>query len=191
MPMSRSPRRRPPAITPPTSRRRRTSMAWSGVRWKNTDRLMADALELPARSLLSAAAVRARAGEMFEIGLNDGLTHFTMDLDRMDGVADAVLPVTPEASPTLEMPFHARWRHFVLGGVDRWARLADAASWPDRAARARAEFDLGIVSVLLDAGAGGAGGYRDAGEGQSIGRSEGLAIASLDMFASGLFSRDA
>ena len=107
----------------------------------------------------------------------------------MDGVADAVLAVTRKAYPTLEIPFHARWRHFVLGGVDRWARLADAASWPDRAARARAEFDLAIVSVLLDAGAGAAWRYRDAVTGQSIGRSEGLAIASLDMFASGAFLR--
>ena len=78
---------------------------------------MADALELQARSLLSAAAVRARAGEMFEIGLNGALSHFTIDLDRMDGVADAVVAVTREAYPTLEIPFHARWRHFVLGGV--------------------------------------------------------------------------
>ncbi|WP_375310848.1 URC4/urg3 family protein [Bradyrhizobium sp. A5] len=151
---------------------------------------MTDALELQARSLLSAEAVRARAGDMLEIGLNGGLTHFTVDLHHMDAVAEAVLAVTRKAYPTLEIPFHARWRHFVLGGIDRWARLEDAASWPDRAARARAEFDLAIVSVLLDAGAGAAWRYRDAVTGQGIGRSEGLAIASLDMFASGLFSGD-
>ncbi len=52
--------------------------------------------------------------------------------------------------------------------------LADEASWPDRAARARAEFDLAIVSVLLDAGAGATWRYRDAVTGESIGRSEGL-----------------
>ncbi|MGY8711710.1 URC4/urg3 family protein [Bradyrhizobium sp. 18BD] len=151
---------------------------------------MADALEQQARSLLSAGAVRARAGEMLQIGLAGGLSHFTIDLDRMDGVADAVLAVTRKAYPTLDVPFHARWRHFVFGGVDRWARLADAASWSDRAARARAEFDLAIVSVLLDAGAGAAWRYHDAVSGQGIGRSEGLAIASLDMFAGGLFSAD-
>lgn len=153
--------------------------------------MMADALELQARSLLTAKAVRARAGQMLDLGLAGGLSHFTIDLDRMDGVAEAVLAVTRKAYPTLDVPFHARWRHFVLGGVDRWARLADAASWPDRAARARAEFDLAIVSVLLDAGAGAAWRYRDAATGEAIGRSEGLAIASLDMFAGGLFSRDA
>jgi len=152
---------------------------------------MANTGEQQARSLLTATAVRARAGQMLELGLAGGLNHFTIDLDRMDGVADAVLAVTRKAYPTLDVPFHARWRHFVLGGVDRWARLADAASWPDRAARARAEFDLAIVSVLLDAGAGAAWRYRDPVTGESIGRSEGLAIASLDMFASGLFSRDA
>lgn len=152
---------------------------------------MADALERQARSLLAASAVRARAEQMLEIGLAGGLTHFTVDLGRMDGVAEAVLAVTRKAYPALDIPFHARWRHFVLGGVDRWAQLADAASWPDRAARARAEFDLAIVSVLLDAGAGAAWRYRDAATGQAICRSEGLAIASLDMFASGLFSREA
>ena len=152
---------------------------------------MADALEQEARSLLSAGAVRARAGQMLQIGLAGGLNHFTIDLDRLDAVAEAVLAVTRKAYPTLDVPFHARWRHFALGDTDRWARLADAASWPDRAVRARAEFDLAIVSVLLDAGAGAAWRYRDAVTGQAIGRSEGLAIASLDMFASGLFSGDA
>jgi len=151
---------------------------------------MADSSEQQARSLLSAGAVRARAGQMLEIGLAGGLNHFTIDLGRMDGVADAVVAVTRKAYPTLDIPFHARWRHFVLGGVDRWARLANANSWPDRAARARAEFDLAIVSVLLDAGAGAVWRYRDTATGRGIGRSEGLAIASLDMFAAGLFSGD-
>ncbi len=162
----------------------------SGARWKNTDLVMADVLKHEARALLTAHAVRARAGQMLDIGLHGGLTHFTIDLDRMDGVAEAVLAVTRKAYPTLDIPFHARWRHFVFGGVDRWAQLADAAPWPDSAARARAEFDLAIVSVLLDAGAGATWRYRDTVTGQGIGRSEGLALASLDMFAAGLFSRD-
>ena len=53
---------------------------------------------------------------------------------------------------------------------------------------ARAEFDLAIISVLLDAGAGPTWRYRDRLTGGEIGRSEGLALASLDMFADGAFS---
>jgi hypothetical protein len=78
----------------------------------------------------------------------------------------------------------------VVGGVDRWAALADATAWRDEKVRARAEFDLAIVSVLLDAGAGPSWRFRDAVTGTKIGRSEGLALASLDMFARGAFSAD-
>ncbi len=149
---------------------------------------VAAATERDALSLLTAQAVRDRAGMMLELGLRDGLSHFTIDLASLDAVADAVLATIRKNYPSLNIPFHARWRHFSIDGVDRWAAIADRASWPDRAARARAEFDLAIVSVLLDAGAGAAWRYRDSVSGRTIGRSEGLALASLDMFASGAFS---
>jgi Protein of unknown function (DUF1688) len=148
------------------------------------------ATEADALSLLAASAVRSRAEMMLAAGLRGDLAHFHIDLDRMDDVADAVLATIDKAYPSLKIPFHARWRHFVVGGADRWADVADGVSWPDAATRARAEFDLAIVSVLLDAGAGAAWRYRDERGGKAIGRSEGLAIASLDMFASGAFSSD-
>jgi hypothetical protein len=47
-----------------------------------------------------------------------------------------------------------------------------------------------MVSVLLDAGAGSAWRYRDPATGTEIGRSEGLALASLRMFEAGMFSAD-
>ena len=146
------------------------------------------ATERDALSLLSAQAVRSRAKQMLEVGLRDGLAHFRLDLDRMDGVAEAVVATIEKNYPSLNIPFHARWRHFVVDGEDRWARMAGRLNWSDRASRARAEFDLAIVSVLLDAGAGAAWRYRDDATGKAIGRSEGLALASLDMFASGAFS---
>src|SRR6202011_709210 len=82
------------------------------------------------------------------------------------------------------------WRHFVANGDNRWADIADQAKWADRPARARAEFDLAIVSVFLDAGAGPSWRYRDPKTGSAIGRSEGLGLASLAMFADGAFSGD-
>lgn len=50
--------------------------------------------------------------------------------------------------------------------------------------------DLFVVSVLLDAGAGNEWSYRSKESGKVFSRSEGLAVASLEMFKSGLFSSD-
>jgi len=48
--------------------------------------------------------------------------------------------------------------------------------------------DLFLVSVLLDAGAGNTWSYKSKENGRTYRRSEGLAIASLEMFKAGLFS---
>jgi hypothetical protein len=140
-----------------------------------------------ALSLLSAAAVRKRADLMLQKGLADALPHFRVDLERLESAADLTLDVTRAAYPDLAIPFHSRWRHFVSDSVDRWAAVA-AGGWRDEAARARAAFDLAIVSVLLDAGAGPGWRFRDPISGRMVGRSEGLALASLAMFVSGAFS---
>jgi hypothetical protein len=141
-----------------------------------------------ALSLLSAAAVRKRANLLLHKGLDDELGHFRINLRRLESAADLTIEVTKAAYPDLDIRFHSRWRHFVLDGQDRWASLAGASGWRDRAARARAEFDLATISVLLDAGAGPDWRFRGATAGTEIGRSEGLALASLAMFASGVFS---
>jgi hypothetical protein len=127
-----------------------------------------------ALSLMSAAAVRERANLMLDNGLDDALPHFRIDLGRLASAADLTLEVTRAAYPNLDIPFHSRWRHFVSDGADRWAAVA-AGGWRDDAARARAAFDLAIVSVLLDAGAGPAWRFSDPMSGRTVGRSEGLA----------------
>jgi hypothetical protein len=141
-----------------------------------------------ALSLLTAAAVRERAHVVLDAGLADRLEYFRVDLPRLEQAADFTVAITREAYPSLEIPFHSRWRHFAIDGDDRWTTIAATARWPSVAARARAEFDLAIVSVLLDAGAGATWRYHDAVTGRNIGRSEGLALASLAMFCGGLFS---
>ena len=143
-----------------------------------------------ALTLLSAAAVRERAHRILALALDDKLPNFRIHPEKMDSVVDLVLQTTRDAYPTLDVPFHSRWRHFVADSDNRWAAIASRKQWPDPAARARAEFDLAIVSVFLDAGAGPTWRYRDPKTGTAIGRSEGLGLASLAMFAEGLFSAD-
>ena len=141
-----------------------------------------------ALSLLTAAAVRERAHLILEAGLADRLEYFRVDLRRLEQAADLTIAITREAYPSLDIPFHSRWRHFAVDGSDRWMALAETTKWPVASARARAEFDLAIISVLLDAGAGALWRYHDIPTGRDIGRSEGLALASLAMFGNGLFS---
>lgn len=66
-------------------------------------------------------------------------------------------------------------------------------SWPstvDAHERTRRLIDLFLVSVLLDAGAGTKWQYRSKESGKVYKRSEGLAVASLEMFKMGMFSSD-
>jgi hypothetical protein len=136
------------------------------------------------RGLLNAAAVRERAHEMLDIAIGGGVEGWAVDLGRLDVAAELTAQVTRSSYPDLAIPFHARWRHFVAGVPD----LPDPR---DPAGRARAAFDLAIISVLLDAGAGPDWRYRDAASGTTLARSEGLAVASQRLFGAGAFSADA
>jgi hypothetical protein len=122
---------------------------------------------------------------MLQHARDDQLPDWTVADTRLAPTADFVARVIRERYPTLEVPFHARWRHFVFSGRDAWHEIASTHSWTDAAARARAAFDLAITSVLLDAGAGPGWRYRDALTGIEAARSEGLALASLRWFAAG------
>ncbi|KAL8697894.1 MAG: hypothetical protein Q9201_006863 [Fulgogasparrea decipioides] len=60
----------------------------------------------------------------------------------------------------------------------------------DARERTRRLLDLFLVSVLLDAGAGTQWSYKSKESGKTYRRSEGLAVASLEMFKAGYFSGD-
>ncbi len=143
-----------------------------------------------ARWLMTPEAVRVQAGKLHTAAAAGGSGYFRLDLQRLPAVADDVTATIRHNFPDLKVPPHARWRHFVIAGHDRWAALAAALAPDDIAERARVRFDLAVTSVLLDAGAGPRWGYRDEATGAVLTRSEGLAAASLSMFASGAFSSD-
>ncbi len=140
--------------------------------------------------LRSPAAVRSRCGVVLAAAERGALEHFAFDASRLSDAAGYVIETMKAAYPALDIPFHSRWRHFSAGGVDRWGALAGrlAGTPPDEIARIR--IDLAVTSVLLDAGAGPDWRYRDPATGRTFARSEGLAVASFDAFAAGLFSAD-
>ncbi len=156
----------------------------------STGATLTDAQTAVAKTLLTTAAVRERANLLLEHGVAGRLVHFTVDLDRIDGAAEEVVATVRQAYPDLDIPFHARWRHFAVGGFERWGTLMQGVPWADEAAMARSAFDLAIFSVLLDAGAGPDWRYEEGRTGETYARSEGLAVASFDMFIGGAFSSD-
>lgn len=136
--------------------------------------------------------IRARCHELLQLGISGKLKHFKVHEDRIKAVADFVIQVTKGNYPDGKVPYHSRWSHFAVGGVDRvgWLNQQVLCGRQDALARARAHYDLVVPSILLDAGAGMKWSYVDSLSGQHFSKSEGLAVASFDMFASGLFSSD-
>jgi hypothetical protein len=139
--------------------------------------------------LLSARAVREQAGRMLALAEAGELGHFAVDRGREEAVVDRVLAtIRAHHRDPAAIPPHSRWRHFAAGGVDRLAALEGRLARLPAEEALRARVDLVVTSVLLDAGAGPDWRYREADTGLVLGRSEGLALASLHMFLAGGFS---
>ncbi len=142
------------------------------------------------RTLRSPATIRERCGAILAAVERGDSAHFRIDRSALPAVSDRVAALTRERFPSLQVPVHSRWRHFEAGGVDRKGELDRALAERTQAAAARSRIDLALVSVLLDAGAGGDWSYTEAVSGQRYARSEGLAVASFHAFMAGRFSSD-
>ena len=139
-----------------------------------------------AHALRSTTAVRERSGQLLARARAGESDSFTVNDGALALAASTVAELTHARFPDGGIPYHSRWRHFEAGGVDRAGQL-DALLGPvDAATRARAQIDLALVSVLLDAGAGPKWHYHEASSGQGFARSEGLGVASFHAFTAGL-----
>ncbi len=145
-----------------------------------------------AAALRNTAAIRQRAAALLARARRGESKWFTIgDDDALDDAAHEVAEVTRERYPWDTIPYHSRWRHFEAGGINRLGELNQLLGEDiSAAARARAQIDLALVSVLLDAGAGPDWGYVESASGTRFSRSEGLAVASFHAFTAGMFSSD-
>lgn len=135
--------------------------------------------------LRSLEMIRQRCGEVFAMAEQGKSKHFSLHMDKLDSAVDLVVDVTRNAYPDLQIPYHSRWRHFPAADLKELTN-----TWHcDEVERARRMIDLVTVSVLMDAGSGPDWKYIDS-HGQTWVRSEGLAVATLNMFREGLFSSD-
>ena len=139
--------------------------------------------------LLSPAAIRERAQKIFDLTVAQK-THFRFHPEKLKPTVDYVLEVIRKNYPDLKIPFHSRWGHFRVGGVDRALQFDQKLGTADPLEKTRAKLDLVITSVLLDAGAGAEWSYTETESGKSFTRSEGLGVASYHLFCSGAMSAD-
>jgi hypothetical protein len=139
--------------------------------------------------LLSPKAIRERASAIYDLTAA-GNGYFQANLKRLAPTTDYVLQVIKKKYPDLNIPFHSRWGHFRVGGIDRAAKFDQLLNGKDKLEKARAKLDLVITSVLLDAGAGPEWSYLEKESGKKFNRSEGLGVASYHMFCSGIMSAD-
>src|SRR5690348_11278651 len=94
-----------------------------------------------AAYLLTPVAIRERAEKLYELGLQGRLEHFSIDERALPTVAKRVLDVIRAEHPNPEaIPYHARWRHFSVGGVDRARELSTLLSSASADERLRAKF---------------------------------------------------
>lgn len=137
--------------------------------------------------VLSPRAIRDQARVLFERA-NNGKGFFAYNAEKLAPTVELVLEVTRKNYPDLNIPFHSRWGHFKVGGVDRVRELDAKLAGVDALEKARCKLDLVIPSVLLDAGSGPAWKYRDGP--RMLMRSEGLGVASFRLFLAGKLSAD-
>ncbi|KAK3374195.1 hypothetical protein B0T24DRAFT_649840 [Lasiosphaeria ovina] len=147
----------------------------------------------PVGYLRSLGAVRDRSKIVTDKALRNDLRHFDVDMRKFGDVVSFVSNIIKRDydAPFTSIPPHGRHQHFAVGGRDRIAHLL--STFPDEidnTERCKRLIDLFLVSVLLDAGAGTKWSYKSAENGRVYKRSEGIAVASLEMFKAGLFSSD-
>lgn len=140
----------------------------------------------------SLPSIRERCQRVFALAQQNQLEYWTLDLSQESIIVDFVCGLISRDFGTDydSIPPHGRWRHFVGNRVDPLLEAWDAEVLQPLE-QARRLVDLMVVSVLLDAGAGNDWKYTPKEGNEKIGRSEGLAVGSLEMFEQGMFSGDA
>merc|ERR1719502_621401 len=138
-----------------------------------------------ASELMQLSAIRHQCSKLYNLAKKGELGFFTVDESKIPIAVDATVKSIKERYPDLKVLPHSRLRHFESAQL---TQLLDG--WHcDKVEKARRLVDLVMVSVLLDAGAGPGWKYI-APNGEEVRASEGLALASWDLFSEGFFSPD-
>jgi len=138
------------------------------------------------KELQDLRSVRTRCMRLYNLAKKDSLKYFHLHLDKLPIAVGRVVDCIKKFYPDLRIPYHSRLRHF---GEERIKWLENEWQHVDEMESTRRMIDLVTVSVLLDAGAGKFWSFT-AMDGKPYTRSEGIAVATYEMFIQGRFSSD-
>ncbi|TFK45669.1 DUF1688-domain-containing protein [Heliocybe sulcata] len=145
-----------------------------------------------AAYLRTLPSIRERCGRVHDLAKQGRLEYFEYNPEKEADVANFCADIIHRdfGKDYASIPPHGRWRHLDAGRpriepmIAKWKSTGNI----DDKEICKRLLDLFLVSVLLDAGAGNAWQYKEEDSGQTFSRSEGLGVASVHMFAHGLFS---
>ncbi|MGL6028495.1 MAG: URC4/urg3 family protein [Legionella sp.] len=141
--------------------------------------------------LNNPVTIREQSHRILTMAKKNQLQHFSLNPEQMLPTAQFIIEVIQQKYPDLNVPYHSRWRHFEADGIDRIATLMAPLQHLSVTEKGKILYEIAIISVLLDAGAGASWSFNEALSGKSYSRSEGLALASLQLYLQGSFSADA
>ncbi|KGP63980.1 uracil phosphoribosyltransferase [Legionella norrlandica] len=142
------------------------------------------------RALRDPRTIRVQSQRILNFAKQDQLKHFSFNPKNMEATASYIIEVITHRYPDLNIPYHSRWRHFEVDSIDRISNLRKQLGPTSPTAWGKILYELVIISVLLDAGAGPLWHYTDSVTRKEYSRSEGLALATLSLYESGAFSAD-
>ena len=139
-------------------------------------------------TLFNLDTIRERTQQVFLRAANKQSPYFVFHPEKMESTAAFVSEVIQRHYPNLAIPYHSRWRHFEINEGSKVDQIPLKHLTPIE--RGTILYELVIISVFLDAGAGANWRYQDPVTNKTYTRSEGLALASLDLYVQGAFSMD-
>jgi len=149
----------------------------------HTDTLKSDEV---IKELQDLRTIRKQCSRIYDLAEKDSLKYFILNIEKLPIAVSRVVDCINKYYPDLNIPYHSRLRHF---GEKRMQALEKKWIYVGEIERTRRVIDLITVSVLLDAGAGPTWKYVGM-DGVVYNRSEGIAVATYEMFVRGIFSSD-
>lgn len=137
-------------------------------------------------TLYDPKTIRLQSHRILDLARKNQLRYFSVHPEKIAETSQLVINVIRDQYPELNIPYHSRWRHFEVGGIDRIQHLASLC--PNKSEWGKMLYELVIISVFLDAGAGQDWRYHEPSTQVTYSRSEGLALASLALYTQGTLS---